>query len=283
VDLRVALPDGPLTVVADPAQLEQVLVNLCTNARDAMPRGGRLTLAAAAAGLDAAQSAARGLPGPGPWVRLTVADTGEGIRTEDLPRVFEPFFTTKSVGRGTGLGLAIVDGIVRQHGGHVAVESRPGQGTTFSILLPASEEAPQAAAGEAAAALGPRGSETILLAEDEPAVRRVLQTTLERAGYRVVAVEDGAQAVARFRARPAGIDLCLLDVIMPVMNGREAFDAIRLVDPGARVLYVSGYTADLLERRGVAEGLPAVVPKPVSPADLLARVRAELDRPRPAG
>jgi CheY-like chemotaxis protein len=209
-----------------------------------------------------------------------VADTGEGIAPEDLPRVFEPFFTTKGVGRGTGLGLSIVDGIVRQHGGHVGVESRVGRGTTFTILLPASGEPAVAGASQAAQVLGPRGTETILLAEDEPAVRRVLQITLERAGYRVLPVEDGAQAVARFRVEPAAVDLCLLDVMMPVMNGREASDAIRLLDPGARILFVSGYTADLLERRGVAEGLPAVVQKPVSPADLLARVRAELDRPR---
>ena len=281
VDLRVSLPDEPLTVVGDPAQLEQVLVNLCTNARDAMPRGGRLTLAAGTATLPAGEAAARGLAGPGPWVRLSVADSGEGIRPEDLPRIFEPFFTTKGVGRGTGLGLSIVDGIVRQHGGHIGVESRVGQGTTFTLLLPASAERAAAGAGPAAAVLGPRGSETILLAEDEPAVRRVLQITLERAGYRVLAAEDGAQAVARFRVKPAEVDLCLLDVMMPVMNGREAYDAISLIDPGVRVLFVSGYTADLLERRGVAEGLPAVVQKPVSAADLLARVRAELDRPRP--
>jgi len=280
VVLQVELPGAPLPVVADPSQLEQVLVNLCTNARDAMPRGGRLRLVVDAVALDDGEAAARGLKGPGLHARLTVADTGEGIRPEDLPRVFEPFFTTKGLGRGTGLGLAIVDGIVRQHGGQVGLESRPGVGTTFTILLPLTAEAATAEVA-AAPAQGPRGSETVLLAEDEPAVRRVVQTTLERAGYRVLSAEDGAQAVALYRARPGGVDLCLLDVMMPVMNGREAFDAIRLLDPGARGLFVSGYTADLLEQRGVGEGLPEVVPKPVAPHDLLARVRAALDRPRP--
>ncbi len=282
VALRLELPPGPVTVVADAAQLEQVLVNLCTNARDAMPRGGRITLTAAPAAPGPEEAAALGLEGPGPWARLAVADTGEGIRPEELPRVFEPFFTTKGVGRGTGLGLSIVDGIVKQHGGHIGVASRVGQGTTFTIHLPAAEPGAVAATSAGpASAPGPGGRETILLAEDEPAVRRVLQATLERAGYTVLAAEDGAQALARFRVAPAAVDLCLLDVIMPVMNGREACDAIRLVDPTARVLFVSGYTADLLERRGVAEGLPPVVMKPVAPAELLARVRAELDRPRP--
>ena len=279
VEFVVDLPDEPLVAVVDPARLEQVLVNLGTNARDAMPGGGRLTVSAARAALAPGEAASLGLEGAGPWLALAVRDTGQGMSEEVQRQAFEPFFTTKGMGKGTGLGLSIVHGIVRQHGGAVAVASRPGEGATFTIYLPASD-APAAALQPATAApLGPGGHETILVGEDEEAVRRVFTTTLRRAGYTVVEASDGADAVARFRERRAEIDLCLLDVIMPRLNGREALEAIRLLKPGARVLLVSGYTGNVLEERGLETESVGLLQKPLPPADLLRHVRRALDRP----
>ncbi len=279
VEFQLDLPATPLVAVVDPARLEQVLVNLGTNARDAMPGGGRLTIAAAPESLEPQEVAALGLEGPGPWVRLTVQDTGEGMSEEVQRQAFEPFFTTKPTGKGTGLGLSIVHGIVRQHGGAVAVSSAPGAGTTVTIHLPASEAAPTALAAPAPTALGPGGHETILLAEDEEAVRRVLSTTLRRAGYQVVEAVDGADAVTRFRERRAEVALCLMDVIMPRLNGREALEAIRLLKPGARVLLLSGFTGDVLEDRGLDMESVGLLQKPLAPGELLVQVRRALDRP----
>jgi CheY-like chemotaxis protein len=200
--------------------------------------------------------------------------------SEEVQRqAFEPFFTTKGLGKGTGLGLSIVHGIVRQHGGAVTVASAPGAGATFTIHLPASEAAATALAPAAPTALGPGGRETILVCEDEEAVRRVFTTTLRRAGYTVIEAVDGADAVARFRERRAEIDLCLLDVIMPRLNGREALEAIRLLRPGARVLLVSGFTGNVLEERGLEMASVGLLQKPLSPADLLRHVRRALDQP----
>lgn len=279
VEFVLDLPEEPLVAVVDPARLEQVLVNLGTNARDAMPGGGRLTVAAARATLDPAEAAGLGLDGAGPWARLTVRDTGQGMSEEVQRQAFEPFFTTKGTGKGTGLGLSIVHGIVRQHGGAVAVESRPGEGATFTIWLPASEAAAGSLAPAPAAPLGPGGRETVLVGEDEEAVRRVFTTTLRRAGYTVVEAQDGADAVARFREQRAAIDLCILDVIMPRLNGREALEAIRLLKPEARVLLVSGFTGNVLEERGLETESVGLLQKPLAPADLLRRVREALDRP----
>jgi signal transduction histidine kinase/ActR/RegA family two-component response regulator len=279
VAVEVSLPAEPLVAVADPGQLEQVLLNLCTNARDAMPRGGRLALAADRVELTAAAAAAAGFTAGGTFARLRVADTGEGIPAEDLGRIFEPFFTTKSPGKGTGLGLAVVYGIVRQHGGQVTVESRPGEGTTFSVLLrlasaSAVAAAPEAVAVPAGAATG--GDETILVAEDEPRVREVLRRTLARAGYRVIEAVDGSDAVRQFEAHRSEIALSLVDVIMPGLNGREVSEAIRARAPDARILLASGYTADILESRGLGKGVE-VLAKPFVSTDLLVRVRAALD------
>jgi len=278
VEFVVELPEEPLVSVVDPARLEQVLVNLGTNARDAMPGGGRLSVSAARAELPAQEAAALGLEGPGPWHRIVVRDTGQGMSEEVQRQAFEPFFTTKGHGKGTGLGLSIVHGIVRQHGGAVTVSSAPGAGSTFTLHLPASTAPPTSLAPAPAQALGPGGRETILVAEDEPAVRRVVVTTLTRAGYTVIEAADGAEAVARFRDRRAEIDLCLLDVIMPRLNGREVLEAIRLLKPGARVLLMSGFTGNVLEERGLEMESIGLLQKPLTPADLLRHVRQALDR-----
>ena len=279
VEFVLDLPQEPLVAVVDPARLEQVLVNLGTNARDAMPGGGRLTVAAAHVELQAGDAARHGLGGAGAFVRLTVSDEGQGMTEEVQRQAFEPFFTTKGQGKGTGLGLSIVHGVVRQHGGAVALRSAPDQGTTFVIHLPASQAPATALKPAEAAPLGPGGSETVLVAEDEQAVRQVVLATLRRAGYQVIEARDGAEAVARFRDRRDEVDLCLLDVIMPQLNGREALEAIRLLRPGARVLLMSGFTGDVLQERGLEMESVGLLQKPMTPPELLRQVRLALDRP----
>jgi CheY-like chemotaxis protein len=212
----------------------------------------------------------------GAYVRLAVTDSGHGIDPAIREKIFEPFFTTKPAGKGTGLGLSIVYGIVRQHSGHVAVEAAPGGGTTFTVLLPACEAVEPERAAPPQRTAG--GRETILLADDEPLVRDVLRRTLEGAGYGVLEAVDGEEAVRKFAADPDGIDLCLLDVVMPRRNGKETAEAIRALRPGVRVLLASGYTADVLEDRGHLRLGADFVAKPVAPADLLRKVRDVLDR-----
>ena len=277
VELTVALPETSLGVVADAAQIEQVLFNLCTNARDAMPGGGRVELAACAAEPTEQQAQEAGLPPGGRFVRIDVRDNGEGIPDEVRELIFEPFFTTKGPGKGTGLGLSIVREIVEQHGGRVAVRSRRGGGSTFSVYLPAVEGSPAPALAQVAPLPLRGGRETVLLADDEPNVRRALRATLQRAGYSVVEAVDGEDALRKFEAHRDEVALCLLDVIMPKMNGRQVWEAIVSMKPGTRVLFASGYTADILDSHGVAGPLPAVILKPVAPPELLRRVRETLD------
>ncbi len=277
VELGLELPARGLPAFADPGQLEQVLVNLCTNARDAMPGGGTLRIVGDERTLDAEEARARALARAGRHVRVRVLDSGRGMKPEVIAQAFEPFFTTKPPGAGTGLGLSIVYGIVRQHGGHVEVESAPGSGTCVTILLPR-HEGPVAAQPPAAVRRAPRGRETVLLAEDEPLVRSVLRRTLAGAGYEVVEAEDGEEAIRKFEAHRARIALCLLDVVMPRKNGREAAEAIRALAPDVPILFASGYAADVLEARGHGSPDPEVIAKPISPAELLQRVRERLDR-----
>src|SRR5262245_24280513 len=243
---------GLWPVQADPGQMSQVLMNLCLNARDAMPQGGRLTLRTENVVLDEAYARLHLEARAGEYVRLRVADTGHGIPPEVLPRIFEPFFTTKGPGRGTGLGLAMVFGIVKQHRGWLDCDTAPGRGTRFDVYLPRSAAAEQAAAAEAApAAPQPAGgSETVLLVDDEPLLRGLGRAILERHGYHVVLAEDGEQAVKVYEQRRGRIDLVLLDLTMPRMSGREAFARLLEVDPGVRVLFASGYSAEQVNAAG---------------------------------
>ena len=283
VDFRVTLPGEALFALLDTGQVEQVLVNLCTNARDAMPRGGTLAISCDQVSLTDGEAQAEGLARGGPFVRCSVRDTGEGMTPEVRARIFEPFFTTKGPGRGTGLGLAVVHGIVHQHGGALRVESAPGVGSTFHVLLPAEVgDAPKKVPSGPRPALGPGGTETILLAEDEDLVRRVLRSVLVRAGYQVIEAANGRVAVDQFAAGRGTIALCLLDVMMPVLNGRQALEEILRLDPKAKVLLSSGYTADVLETRGVGDIRAELIPKPMAPGDLLRKVRETLDRPASA-
>src|SRR6266550_6057633 len=265
------------SLCADPGQLEQVLVNLAVNARDAMPQGGRLTIATG--NFQVAEGAAVAVP-PGHYVVLRVTDTGTGMDAATMERAFEPFFTTKPKGKGTGLGLATVYGIVRQSGGHVEVESAPGAGTTFRVYLPRVEAPLDAARGPSPVAAPAAGNETILVAEDERLVRVLAQKVLERAGYRVVVAVGGADALALAERHAGPIHLLLTDVVMPEMNGRELARRLAALRPGLRVLYMSGYADEAVAQHGVLDPGTAFLQKPFTPEGLAKKVRGVLDEPR---
>jgi len=279
VAIDVALAEGLRPVKADPGQLQQVILNLAVNARDAMPKGGRLRVETA--GVDVSGRRAPLDPGvePGPWVTLTVTDTGQGMSAETQAHLFEPFFTTKPVGQGTGLGLATVYGIVKQSGGHIGFRSAAGAGTTFRIWLPATEDqapAPRPAAERTARRERP-ASGTILVVEDAGAVRDLAVRTLREAGYVVLEASGGRQALEVAGRSPGPIRLLLVDVVMPEMNGRTVAERLASSHPGLRVLYMSGYARDAIAQHGVLESGTEFLAKPFTPTTLLARVRAVLD------
>ncbi len=264
------------SVLADPGQLEQVVVNLALNARDAMPNGGTLTIVTRNVRVEAHDAAHPGVPA-GRWVVLELHDTGVGMDAETQARIFEPFFTTKERGKGTGLGLATVYGIVRQAGGAVRVRSAVGQGSSFTLYLPRTTVAPAARAAETAPTAVRGGTETVLLVEDEDAVRAIARETLARRGYEVLVAPDGPGAIALARRHPTPIDLLLTDVIMPGMHGRELAEALQRDRPGMRVLFMSGYTEDEVLHRGISTDALAFIAKPFTPDALAARVRDVLD------
>jgi two-component system, cell cycle sensor histidine kinase and response regulator CckA len=278
IDLALRLKEPIGKVIADPSQIEQVILNLVVNARDAMPRGGKLTIDTRNVVLDDDYVAEHLGAKPGLHVALAVSDTGEGMDAATLARIFDPFFTTKGPGRGTGLGLSTVDGIVAQSGGTVWVYSEPGRGTTFKIYLPHTDQA-ATGAGDAAAARASSGSETILLVEDEPKVRALARAILQRKGYTVLEAADGAQALAIYDEHARAIDLLLTDVVMPRMSGREVAERLAALQPGLRVLFMSGYTDDAIVHHGVLEAEVAFVQKPITPDSLSEKVRAVLDAP----
>jgi CheY-like chemotaxis protein len=274
VILTTSLAPGLDRVKADPGQVEQVLMNLAVNARDAMPAGGRLMIETG--NLELREGARYPGLAPGRYVRLAVSDTGHGMTEEVKARVFDPFFTTKEPGKGTGLGLATVYGIVETYGGHVAVDSEVGAGTTFTILLPAEEAAADRPAGEVQQ-VAPRGTETVLLVEDDGAVRRLAQIALEALGYTVLEAASSADAVLAAEVHPGPVHLLLTDVVMPGQGGREVARAVRARHPEVKVLYVSGYTDDAVVRHGVLEATDAFLQKPFTPRRLARKVRAVLD------
>ncbi|MCE9573952.1 MAG: PAS domain-containing protein [Deltaproteobacteria bacterium] len=274
IALDVGLAPGLWAVKIDPGQLEQILVNLALNARDAMPAGGRLTIAAANATLSETRARARDLA-PGDYVQIEVADTGPGMSEAIRARAFEPFFTTKELGKGTGLGLATVYGAVTQHRGHIELRTSSA-GTAFTLLLPRCTE-PTAAAPEAARAGLPTGTETIVLVEDDHQVRALALRILRRLGYTVHAFASAEAALAELdRLEP--LDLLLTDVVMPGMNGRELADAVRARRAAIKVLFSSGYSPDDIVRHGVHDGRLDLLEKPYQPSTLATRVRAILDR-----
>lgn len=277
IEIRTHLRGQKLVVMADDGQLEQVIMNLCTNARDAMPGGGILTIETAAEEIGSGFTAAHGYGRIGTYATFTVADTGEGMDEATRQRVFEPFFTTKDIGKGTGLGLAIVYGIVKQHEGFIDVTSRVGTGTAFKVYLPliAKESLVSEDPGRPAP---PSGTELVLLAEDEEDVRRITRAVLEGHGYRVLEAVDGEDAVRKFRESKERISLLLSDNIMPGKSGKDAYEEMRRTDPALKVIFMSGYSADFLEQEGISGDAGSLLAKPVSPVDLLRRIREVLDK-----
>jgi nitrogen-specific signal transduction histidine kinase/CheY-like chemotaxis protein len=270
VELAISLAGGLHPVLADPGRLEQVLVNLAVNARDAMPGGGTLTIDTSNITVDA-ESIAGGSESPlGQQVRLRVSDTGTGMPPEVVAHAFEPFFTTKADDGGTGLGLATVYGILTQADGHIRIYSEPGGGTTFSITLPATTLAANPAATEATYHRTPSG-ETVLVVEDEAALREVTRRILARNGYQVITAASGPEALEIARSYPGEIHLLVTDVVMPHMLGKEVAEQVLLIKPETEVLYMSGYARPVLASQGRLEPGVALVEKPFSEADLLAK------------
>jgi signal transduction histidine kinase/ActR/RegA family two-component response regulator len=247
IGLQLNLAAQPLFVHADPGMMDQVLMNLAVNARDAMPKGGRLVIETSAVLLDESSIRAQSAPArPGPFVRLSVGDNGSGIPPEILPRIFEPFFTTKEVGKGTGLGLATVFGIVQQHHGWINVQSKVGSGTTVEIFLPRLSGVAAVNVAQIMPAHAPTGRETILLAEDEASLRCVIQMTLSQLGYRILEAASGLKALKIWQDHRAEISLLLTDLMMPDgMNGKELAQRLRQEDPGLKVLFMSGYSPEI--------------------------------------
>jgi PAS domain S-box-containing protein len=275
--------DQAAIVRADRTQLGQVVMNLAVNARDAMPRGGKLVIECRHVELDRPTLIQR-MAAAGPYVLLSVTDTGVGMEPEVRQRVFEPFFTTKPPGQGTGLGLAIVYGIVRQTGGHVTVYSEPRRGTSFKIYLPRVIDAGESAAtAPPAADAAHGGTETVLLAEDEEALRRLAHEVLESAGYTVLTASSGEEALRVAGSRPATIDVLLTDLIMPDMTGRELAAGLRVAEPRLRVVYMSGYTDEAAVQSGDLAAGSRFLQKPFSADQLLRTLRQALDQPPPAG
>ncbi len=280
--LEVATQPAPLPVLVDPGQLEQVLMNLVVNARDAMPRGGRLSVQTGTADYGDLPLDSASAPAAVPHAVLTVADTGCGMDEATQARIFEPFFTTKAQGQGTGLGLATVHGIVRQSRGLIAVDSAPGAGTTFQIYLPlARQPAPAADAPASPPRPAPHGRETILLVEDEAAVRALAQRTLESHGYTVLAASHGADALAVVEQHTGPLDLVLTDVVMPHLGGPALVGQLARRYPGLRVIYMSGYTDSVLVHQGVSDRMVDYIDKPFTAESLTALVREVLDHAAP--
>jgi len=278
IELSTTLPDSPMLVWADPAQLEQVLVNLGLNARDAMPRGGRLIIDAAAVHLGYEYAVTHPDLAPGRYAAVTISDTGHGMTPEVMARMSEPLFTTKSAGQGTGLGLSISYEVVRRNGGNITVASELGKGTVFRLCFPLVEDGTLPAEPHASTA-GPGGSETVLLAEDDVPVRNVASRLLRSLGYRVLEAGDGREALAVAGAYAGTIHLLVTDVVMPHLNGKLLADELRRSRPELTVLFTSGYPSEAFGHEELQAG-SEFIGKPYDPASLARHVRRLLDLTR---
>lgn len=277
IEFQTILSIHKLVITADRGQIEQVLMNLITNARDAMPGGGSLTISTEPFTIDGEFIDVHGYGKIGDYALISISDTGEGMDEKTRERIFEPFFTTKEVGKGTGLGLSIVYAIIKQHEGYIDIYTATKQGTTFNIYLPLTEDKIVVEKSEFPPS-NIRGGETILLAEDDKDVRVLIKGFLEEYGYGVIEAVDGADAINKFIHFKESIQLLLLDVIMPKKNGKEAFEKIQTMKPGIKALFISGYSDDILRKKGLLEERLTLIMKPVSPTDLISKVREVLDK-----
>jgi CheY-like chemotaxis protein len=281
IALKLDLDTSLAQVKADPSQIEQVLLNLAVNARDAMPDGGKLLIQTANVNLDTAYTHSHPGSRPGSYVMLRVTDTGTGIDPEIQSQIFEPFFTTKERDKGTGLGLATVYGVVKQSGGYIAVDSEKGKGASFSVYLPRLEQpVADPVAPLAAAPMNTRGTETILLVEDAEPLRKLAEMFLKESGYRILSAADGQQALQTARQHPGPIHLLLTDVVMPGMNGRVLGERLAPSQPGMKVLYMSGYADSFIAGHGVLESGTHLLHKPFTQETLTCKVRELLDAKR---
>ena len=278
IELSTCFSDKSLLVRADTGQMEQVLMNLATNARDAMPSGGHMHITTREVIIQEGFETKYGLTAPGIYALISVSDTGMGIDDKSQERVFEPFYTTKEIGKGTGLGLSIIYGIVKQHNGSAHIKSEPGKGTTISIYLPTIEEVHICREKRHNAKHSVEGDETILVTEDDEIVKTFLVKILERVGYNVITAKDGEDGVSRFKEHADDISLVLTDVVMPKKNGKEIIEEIKKIKPEMKVIFISGYTKDIIHQKGIIEKDTAFITKPFQKADLLQRVREVLDQ-----
>jgi CheY-like chemotaxis protein len=262
--------------MADSTQMEQILMNLATNARDAMPRGGSIMIETKVFDLEESFITSHGYGEEGTYACIVVTDTGVGMDEKTRARAFEPFFTTKEVGKGTGLGLSIIYGIVKQHNGYINIYSEPGHGTTFRIYLPLLRFG-RGATITAAAGPPQGGTETIILAEDDPEIREVTTSLLREFGYTVIPAVDGLDAIEQFTHNGERADLLVLDVVMPRKNGREVYEEVKRMKREVKVLFTSGYPSDIMHRRDIVRSGLEFISKPVTPQKLLRKIREVLD------
>lgn len=279
IEFKTVCSAGDITVMADAGQLEQVLMNLVANARDAMPEAGKLTIRTDLVHIEDEFMTLDGHGKPGEYALVTVSDTGSGMDKETQQKIFEPFFTTKEQGKGTGLGLSMVYGIIKQHAGYITVYSEPGQGTTFKIYLPAvrshADVEPEEERKKETQVRG--GSETVLVAEDDEAMRRLVSSVMGQFGYKVIEAVDGRDAVQKFMENKDRIQLIILDAIMPNMNGKQAYLEISSMRPHIKTLFVSGYTSDVISSEELSAKNVHFILKPVPPLELLRKVREILE------
>jgi nitrogen-specific signal transduction histidine kinase/CheY-like chemotaxis protein len=280
IKLETVPASADLIVIADSGQIEQVLMNLVTNARDSMPDGGFLNIETRQVVLDEGFIASHGYGKPGDYALIALSDTGIGMESKTAERIFEPFFTTKEMGHGTGLGLSIVYSIVKQHEGYINVYTEPGKGTTFKIYLPLAKLTNDEVVklNPAVPPIQNQGNETVLVAEDDEPLRRLVGSVLEEFGYTVIVAADGEEAMRKIREHGEQIQLLLLDVIMPKKNGKEVYEEARRLIPGVKALFASGYTADIVHKKGILDEGLDFVSKPISPNELLRKVREVLDK-----
>ncbi|MBF0328879.1 MAG: response regulator [Nitrospirae bacterium] len=276
IELKTMLNSEDIAVNADAGQIEQVLLNLATNARDAMPNGGVLTIQTSVVDIDSSHAEAQLFEKTGQYAMLIVSDTGIGMDVKTKDNIFEPFFTTKEVGKGTGLGLAVVYGIVKQHGGHISVDSSTGLGTTLTIYLPIAIT-PYEDQIENAQPIPSGKGECILLCEDDAQARKITRIYLEEYRYKVIEAGNGDEAVKRFVENKDSINLVIMDVIMPIKNGKAAYEEIKALRQDIKVLYISGYTDEIIAKRGILQEEVDFLSKPIPPDKLLGKIRSMLD------